>query len=65
MPNSLYFQVISKKYLTGIVEKASENHNFWGNISFTPICHPKAVNDNDKFPRISWQNKSSRFEKER
>ena len=54
MPSSLYFQVISKKYLTGIVQKAIEKSQFLGKyIAFTPICHPKAVNDNDKFPRIS------------
>lgn len=31
MPRSLYFQVVSKKYLKGIAEKATENQNFLGN----------------------------------
>lgn len=54
MSISLYLQVISKKDLRGIADKAMENHNFWGNKPpLVSTHHPKAVNDKDKFPRIS------------
>lgn len=54
MPSSLYLQVISKKDLRGIADKAIENHNFWGNKPpFVSTHHSKAVNDKDKFLRIS------------